>query len=177
MALTAEELFQYRRSTRKYQEKQITEEQLEKILAAAQNAPLAMGNRKKTHLTVVQDPELLDAIRACCQVESRKHPGTMLDSFHGAPTAIFVSEAGISEDRIELCDAACIIENMMLEATNLGLGCCYIWGCLPLLKADRELTACLKLPKGHEILSGFVCGTPVKPLYAKEREPFGVTRI
>lgn len=47
MALTAEELFQYRRSTRKYQEKQITEEQLEKILAAAQNAPLAMGNRKK----------------------------------------------------------------------------------------------------------------------------------
>jgi len=172
-----EELFSYRRSTRKYEKQQITEEQLQQILEAAQNAPLAVGNRPKARLTVVQDVELLNEIRECCQTESRKHPGMILDSLYGAPTLILVSESTLSEDRIELCDAACIIENMMIEATNLGLGCCYIWGCLPKLRANSELLKKLDLGKEQVILSGFICGTPVKPLYAKKREPISVTRL
>lgn len=173
-----EELFYYRRSTRKYHPEQIKEEELQKIIDAAWTAPLAMGNHKKTHLTVVQDQVLLEEIRQCCQVESRKHPGKMLDSLHGAPLIIFVSSADLSEDHIEYCDVACVIENMILEATNLGLGSCYIWGCLPNLKSNVDLMAKLNLPEGHEILSGFVCGYPVKPLYAREKkEAFTVTRI
>ncbi|MCD8155737.1 MAG: nitroreductase family protein [Clostridiales bacterium] len=172
-----EELFSYRRSTRMYKNQQITEEQLQQILAAAQNAPLAVGNRPKARLTVVQNPELLDEIRKCCQTESRKSPGVIRDSLYGAPTLILVSESILSEDRIELCDAACIIENMMLEATSLGLGCCYIWGCLSKLRANSVLLEKLELAKEQVILSGFICGTPVKPLYAKEREPISVRRL
>lgn len=50
----------------------------------------------------------------------------------------------------EKCDAACIIENMMLEATNLGLGCCYIWGYLPKLRANSVLLK--KLDLANEFL-------------------------
>jgi len=176
--MNLEELFYFRRSTRKYHPEQIKEEDLQKIIDAALTAPLAMGNHQKTHLTVVQDEELLDAMRLCCQTESRKNPGTMLDAFHGAPTVIFVSTGSVSDDHIEFCDAACIIENMILEATNLGLGSCYIWGCLPKLKANKDLMKKLNLPEGHEIMSGFICGYPVKPLYARDKkESFTVTRI
>lgn len=172
------ELKYYRRSCRKYKEGQITEEELQQIIDAAWTAPLAMGNNKSTHLTVVQNPEILDEIRACCQTESRKHPGKMLDAFHGAPTAIFVSCKDVSDDHIEYCDVACVIENMCLAATELGLGSCYIWGCLPKLKADQELLAKLNLPEGYEILSGFVCGYPNKELYAREKkENFPVNRV
>ncbi len=172
-----EELFSYRRSTRMYEKQQITEEQLQKILEAAQNAPLAVGNRPKARLTVVQEPELLDEIRKCCQTESRKNPGVIRDSLYCAPTLILVSETSLSEDRIELCDAACIIENMMLEATSLGLGCCYIWGCLSKLRANHVLLKKLDLEEGQVILSGFICGMPVKPLYAKKREAISVVRL
>lgn len=173
-----EELFYFRRSTRKYHPEQIKDEELEKIVDAALTAPLAMGNHQKTHLTVVQNPDLMAKIRACCETESRKHPGKMLDPLHGAPTLIFVSSKDLSSDHIEYCDVACIIENMILEATNLGLGSCYIWGCLPKIKANEEVMEALKLPEGHEILSGFVCGYPVKPLYAREKkESFSVNKI
>lgn len=172
-----EELFSYRRSTRMYENQQITEEQLQQILEAAQNSPLAVGNRPKARLTVIQNTEILNEIRECCKTESRKNPGVIRDSLYGAPTLILVSESSLSEDRIELCDAACIIENMMLEATNLGLGCCYIWGCLSNLRANNELLRKLDLEKEQVILSGFICGIPVKPLYAKKREAISVKRI
>ncbi|MCD7855379.1 MAG: nitroreductase family protein [Clostridiales bacterium] len=171
-----EELFSYRRSTRKDEKQQITEEQLHKILEAAQNAPLAAGNRPKARLTVVQNEEMLNEIRECCKMESRKNPEVTFDPLYGAPTLILVSESSLSEDRIELCDAACIIENMMLEATNLGLGCCYIWGCLSKLRANSVLLKKLHLEE-QVVLSGFICGIPVKPLYAKKREPITIVRL
>ncbi|MCD8150987.1 MAG: nitroreductase family protein [Clostridiales bacterium] len=71
-----------------YEKQQITEAQLQKILEAAQSVPLAVSNRPKARLTVVQDPELLDEIRKCCQTESRKNPGMLRDSLYGAPTLI-----------------------------------------------------------------------------------------
>ncbi|MCD8181040.1 MAG: nitroreductase family protein [Firmicutes bacterium] len=46
-SIELEKLFSYRRSTRKYEKQQITEEQLQQILEAAQNAHLAADNRPK----------------------------------------------------------------------------------------------------------------------------------
>lgn len=167
--MNLEDLFYYRRSTRKYQPKQIKEEELQKILDAAQTSPLAVGNDKNTHLTIIQDPDIMAKLRETCQYPSRKHPGKMIDALHGAPTLILVSVGHISDDSIEYCDAACVIENMIIEATNLGLGSCYIWGCLGSLRENKELLAKLNLPDGFTVISGLALGYPVKPLYAREK--------
>lgn len=176
--MNLEELFYYRRSTRKYKEDQISEAELQKILDAAQTSPLAVGNDINTHLTVVQNPEIMALLRETCQYPSRKHPGRMIDALHGAPTLILVSVGHISEDSIEYCDAACVIENMILEATNLGLGSCYIWGCLRDLRANKELAARLNIPEGFTIISGLAVGYPVKPLYARnKKDKMGVNYV
>lgn len=151
-----------RRSTRAFTGEPVADKQLEAILDAAQRAPLAMGDRATSHLTVVRPGDLMERIRAACML--RRKDGTEVDPFYGASTIVFFSAADISDDHIEFCNAGCVIENMCLAATNLGLGSCYIWGCLRKLRNNPEALALLGLPEGYEILSAFVCGHPVEPL-------------
>ena len=156
-----------RKTTRKYLPDQITESQLQAILLAAQTAPLATGDDKTTHLTVVQNPEMMDRLRQCCQGISRK-TNKPLDAFYGAPTVIFVSATDLSEDHIEYSNVACVIENMILAATNEGLGSTYIWGCLNKLRKDPEMLSLLSIPEGYEIGRACAVGYPVKPLEQRE---------
>ncbi len=167
-----------RRSVRKYTDEMITEEELAKIIEAGETAPIAVGDHEKTHITVVTNQEVIEKIRAVCLTESRKTPGKMLDPLHAAKTLILVSATDISADHIEYCNVACIIENMILQATALNIGSCYTWGCLGKLKANEEVMKLLKLPEGYEILSALTVGYANKPLELREKEErIAITRI
>ena len=58
-----EKLLRMRQSTRKYQEKQIPQEHLEKIIDAANRTPIGSNLYQDIHLTVVQDQNVL--IKLC----------------------------------------------------------------------------------------------------------------
>lgn len=172
-----EQVLYLRKTTRKYQEMQIKEEELQKILDAAQTAPLAAGDDKTTLITVVQDPTLLNSIREVTQVISRK-TGNLMDAFYGAPTLIFLSATDLSEDSIEYANVGCVIENMMLQATALNLGSTYIWGCLGKLRDNAELLRKMNIPEHYKILSAMAVGYPVTPLAPREKKnKIAVTRI
>jgi len=172
-----ENVLHMRRSTRRFTGEQINEEDLEKLIAAAQTAPLAAGDDKTTHITVVQETKTVEEIRNACRMKSSK-TGNTIDPFYGAQTIIFVSATDISEDHIEYCNAACIIENILLQATALNLGSVYIWGCLRKLRANSEVMERLALPDGYEILSAVAIGYPVEPLAEREKsERISVNRI
>ena len=153
-------------STRGFTEKRVSDEDVQKIVDAAQMAPLALGDNKTSHLTVIRDSELMEDIRKACML--KKKDGTAHDPFFGATTLIIFSATDISDDHIEYCNAGCVIENMCLAATDLGLGSCYIWGCLKKLRNNPEAVSKLQLPEGYEILSAFVCGYPVKEIEERE---------
>ncbi|NLN97047.1 MAG: nitroreductase [Eubacteriaceae bacterium] len=166
-----------RQSTRSFiKDRQITEEETDVLIKAALAAPLAMGDTKCTHLTVVQNQDLLEKIRAGVQL-TRKD-GSKMDPLYGAPTLFIVSSTELSEDYIEYCNAACVVENILLAATAMGLGSCYIWGCLRKLRARADLLALLNLPEGATVLSAAAVGYPQTPLTErKDRDTFGVTRL
>ena len=157
-----EDVIRRRRSTRAFTDEPVDDGQLAAILDAAQRAPLAAGDRKTSHLTAVRPSPLMERIRAVCMLHRKD--GTAVDPFYGASTVVFFSATDISDDHIEFANAGCVIENMCLAATDLGLGSCYIWGCLRKLRAAPEVVAELGLPEGYEILSVFACGHPVEPL-------------
>lgn len=172
-----EQVLHLRRSTRKYVPGQIGAKDLKKILEAAQTAPLAAGDDRTTHITVVQDELLVQEIRQACMLVSPK-TGKQVDPFYGASTILFLSAADLSEDHIEYCNVACVIENMILQATALGLGSTYIWGCLRKLRQHMEVIEKLNLPEGFEILSALAIGYPEQPLtYREKREKIGVDYI
>ena len=151
-----EKVLRSRYSCRKMTAEPVTKEELQFIIEAGQAAPLAAGDNKTSHLTAVRGGKLMEEIREACMF-TRKD-GSRMDPLYGASTIIFFSATEISDDHIEFANAGCVIENMCLAAASLGLGSCYIWGCLRKLRKHPELIAQLRLPEGYEILSAFICG-------------------
>ena len=151
-----------RRSTRAYTDEQISEEELAAIVEAGRTAPIAGADFSMSHMTVVQNPELVAEIRNACQMTHKD--GTKTDPTYGAPTLIFMSATGPSDDMIEYSNVACAIENMALAATSLGLGSVYLWGFLRKLRKHPDIIAKLDLPEGYSILSAFAVGHAVEPV-------------
>ena len=107
-------------SVRKYTEKKVEPEKLDKILEAAHVAPTA-ANRQPVHLIAVQSEEGLAKISKSADI-------------YGAPLAIIVcadhNKAWVRPfDKKQTCDidASILTDHMMLQATELGLGT--VWVC------------------------------------------------
>lgn len=151
------EALQSRRSIRRYTNDVITEENLERILTAAQAAPVAMGQYSDLHLTVVTDAELLERIdRATAAMlgDEERVP------LYGAPMLIVVSvrQPEPGRENAVCSSAACVVENMALEAVELNVGACHIWGAIRAVVASEELTRALALPAGFVPSCGIILG-------------------
>lgn len=124
-----------RRSCRAYQPQQITDAELDAVTAAGTWAPTAM-NRQSSTIVVVQDKATRDELSAL----NAKIMGTTADPFYGAPTALLV--LGDAENRNTVQDGSLVLGNLMLAASSLGLGSCWI-------NRARET---FELPEGKALL-------------------------
>ena len=145
-----------RQSVRKFTEAQITDEQLKAILEAANAAPY-----DHLHLTVVQKPEILAQINAAFR-KAVNDPNIQVT--YGAPTVIYVSCKNEDEEIIKGCNAGVVMENMLLEAADLGLGAVYLFGVSQVLFANEEITKLLQIPEGFRTVSAIAVGTSADDL-------------
>lgn len=151
-----------RKSTRSYKSEQIDDESLNTILTAGCAAPVGMGAYNEVHMTVIQNPDLLTRIS--------KASGNLLgnpkaDPLYGAPTLVIIS--GKPNNKIpslEIANASCIVENMTLAATSLGLGSVYLLGAAITVNLYKELLAELNLLEGFVPAAGIALGHPTEPL-------------
>ena len=77
---------------------------------------------------------------------------------YGAPTVILVLVSRDSKQDAAYCNAACIVENMHLAATDLGLGSVYLLGCIRALQQDEALQRELKIPEAFFPASALAVG-------------------
>jgi nitroreductase len=90
---------------------------------------------------------------------------------YGASTFIIIS---IKEIRgAEKANAACVIENMLLAATDLGLGSVYTWT-INFIHKNAEIMASLGLPVDFLPVFGVAIGYPLEPLTV-ENQPREIT--
>ena len=154
-----------RRSVRAYTNEQITKEQLDLILKAGCAAPIGMGNYDVMHITVIQDKDILNEISAgikgVMQTES--------DPLYNAPTLIVVS-AGQILPGIDIANTGCILENMMLEATELGIGSVLVWASGMVINNIPGMKEKVSLPEGFNAIAGIVVGHAVENVPEKELE-------
>lgn len=136
-----------RKSIRSYTGEQIPEEQLKKILKAANAAPIGMGQYDAMHLTVVRNPALLRKIE---QAGAAKFGKPDMHPLYGAPLLVVVSTKapGKGMENVAFSNAAIVVQNMALEATELGVGVCHIWGAIAALSAAPDVVRGLDLPEG-----------------------------
>lgn len=108
-----------RRSVRSYQQKQISDEELNMILKAGTYAPSAM-NQQSSHFTVIQNKEVMDELVSLGKEVTNQNRSP----FYDAPTVILVFA---KKDNIApIQDASLAIENMFLAAASLNIGSCWV---------------------------------------------------
>lgn len=136
-----------RRSIRNFNGESITDAQLKEILKSAYAAPVGRAMYDTLSLTVISNKELLrkwEKTMAAIAGDPDLHP------FYGAPTVILVSSAmpSAAMNNVNFSNAAIVVHNMAIAATELGVGACHIWGAVRALDGNTELTKELKVPEG-----------------------------
>lgn len=149
-----------RKSVRMFKDGQLPEDVLNNILAAGCAAPVGMAQYDTLHLTVVQDAGVQKKISGAMA----KLMGQDDDPLYNAQTLVVVSA---SENKmapgIEYANAGCIIENMLLAATDCGVGSVYIWGAAVVLRGDEALRKELGIPAEFVPISCAALGYAAQP--------------
>ena len=99
-----------RKSIRNYTGKKISEDKLNEILKAAKAAPVGMGKYDAVHLTVIENPELLQDIDAAA---AKMFGNPDMHPLYGAPTFVIVSAKTENEtpNNTEFSNAAIMAHN------------------------------------------------------------------
>lgn len=124
-----------RRSVRKYTDRQVEDEKLDKVLTAGLYAPTGMNNQAPI-LVAVRDKETRDRL-------SRMNAAVMGasgDPFYGAPCVIVVLSDPERMTWVE--DGSLVLGNLMNAAHSLGLGSCWI----------HRAKECFDTPEGKALL-------------------------
>ena len=133
------DIIKARHSIRKYTKKQISREDLDKILEAGNFAPNA-GGGQRSMMVAVHNSEMaahlgrmnlarFNRANLSGSYVSAEQPSvidnpTMKNGFYDAPTVVCIF---CQDDFLfKVADAFCIAENMILQATEIGIASCII---------------------------------------------------
>lgn len=108
-------------SVRKYQDKAIEPEKMEKILEAAKVAPTA-ANLQPVHIYVLKSDEALKKIRAITPCAFNA-PVVLMITYSESEQWKNKLEAGIASGQE---DASIVATHIMMEAWDLGIGSCWV---------------------------------------------------
>ena len=165
-----------RRSTRKYLDKEVSQELLEKIIETGRYAPSG-GNSQSNHFLVIQNKQIIDHLvkmveRAFSQMEITENMYRSLQNSinlskkggyvfcYNAPVLIIV--ANKKDYGNNQADCALALENMMLEANELDLGSCCI-NQLKWLNEDQKILSYLQslgMNEDERVYGSLIVGYP-----------------
>lgn len=143
-----------RRSVRKYSDKPVSDEDIELILKAGKHA--ASGkNRKVWHFVVLQNTELLQELtKTVGEAKGNKNP------FFGVKTVILVF-VDATESTTPIEDGSLALGNMMLAATELGIGTCWV-NANPMYRDDKynDFKAKIRPKDNYDLIGTITVGYP-----------------
>lgn len=125
-----------RRSIRRYEDKCVSREVLERIIAAGTYAATGM-NRQSPIIIAVTDKATRDQLSAM----NARIMGADMDPFYGAPAVLVVLADKAMPTHVY--DGSLVMGNLMLAAHDEGLGSCWIH------RAKEEF----ELPEGKALLA------------------------
>ena len=146
-----------RRSVRLYQDKPISDEDLNKILESARMAPSAR-NLQGYKFIVIKDQAKKEKI-----AEINKMP------FVAKAPVVLLCVSNDLENKYHLIDIAIAIDHMVLTAWDLGIGSCWIGG----IGAAEDLAKVVNAPKGAMPVMILPLGFPADREIPKRRKEIG----
>jgi FMN reductase [NAD(P)H] len=162
--MNVSEAIMERKSIRAYLDKPIPTDVLERIITAGRWAP----NAGEFQISVILNKELRQKINdetkkfmlASEGFAKERASLTGYEPLYGAPVLILLS--GPKELPFNAANTALAAENMLLEATGLGLGSCFLASPCWILNGS-DYTALAKeagIPEGHVVQCAIILGYP-----------------
>lgn len=152
-----------RKSVRAYKPGKVEQEKLDTLVEAANSAPI-FG---EIHITVVENSSLLNEINDAALKQMKNSGNDFLvkrasmegyNPLYGAPVLILLSAPnGNDSNGSNMANVSCAAENILIAATELELGSCYVMA--PLLAlSDHDLFQRMNIPQGYVPLCGVLVG-------------------
>ena len=166
-----ENILKNRRSIRKFQPRQVTDQDLDAVLEAGLYAPSGM-NTQNTVLVAVRDPQVRNQLSRM----NAKVLGSSADPFYGAPCVVVLADP---ERYTWLEDGSLVMGNLMNAAYAQGLGSCWIHRAQPMFDSP-EGKALLRQWGLSENLKGVgncILGYPDEAPEAKPRLPGRILKV
>lgn len=149
------EAIKKRRSIRRYKrEAKIPEEHLQKILEVARLAPSA-GNRQPWRFVVVKDPDVKRKLAEACNNQTFIADAQVAIAAIGDPSA----------SRWYAQDPMIAVEHIVLEATELGYGTCWIGAF-----NEEAVKRVLNIPSELKVVCVIPIGVPDEEPSARPRK-------
>lgn len=154
-----------RHSCRSFAAQPIESEKIDDLVTAAIWAPSAM-NQQSWHFVFMTDTEKIQQLAAAVR-EADSRPANY--NFY-APSG-FVIISGERDNRNSMLDGAAALENVLLAATSLGLGSCWINQVRDVCDAPavRALLTQFGVPESHIVNAAASIGYAAQPANVHER--------
>ncbi len=150
-----QELLTHRQSVRSYNDVPVTPEEIQVLLQAANAAPIGRSLYQNVHLSVVTNKPLLQQISS---IAGEAFGDPAMDPFYGASTLIIASCVEEAASTVGLANSACMVENMHLAATNIGLASVYLYGFIHTIAKKADIVRSLGIPKGFAPVAALAVG-------------------
>lgn len=170
------EAIEARRSIRIYKDTPVEREKLQLLAECGVKAPSAM-NRQEWELRIVDSKEWIDgcssaylkAVEGTGKADYMKSAPGFKNIFRNASAVIFVAapEGVFAGENV-----GCLAQNIMLAATELGLGTCFL-GSVQMMFAEpamAEYLASLGFSEGNKLRYALAVGYPDEAPEAKPRD-------
>lgn len=154
-----------RRSIRRYEDKCVPREVLERIIAAGTYAATGM-NRQSPIIVAVTDKAVRDQLSAL----NARIMGADMDPFYGAPVVLIVLADKTMPTYVY--DGSLVMGNLMLAAHDEGLGSCWIHRAKEEFEMPegKALLAKLGIEGDYEGIGHCIIGYPAEQPEAKPRK-------
>lgn len=143
------EVIKLRRSVREFSDKEILDSDINRIIEAGISAPSAM-NQQPWEFIVIKDKNILN------KLSEKLSP---LYAKSKVSIVLCMRKENLKSPTRTPQDMSACMQNMMLEATYLGIGSCWI-GTYPDLNRMNPLIEILNIPANIEPFCGLVLGYP-----------------
>ena len=162
-----------RHSCRSFTEQPVESEKLQDLLTAAVWAPSGR-NEQSWHFTLLANTEKIQALAAAVREADNRPAG-----YNFFAPAAFLIVSGERDNRTSFLDAGAAMENVLLTATSLGLGTCWINQVRDVcdVPAVRALLTEYGVPESHIVNASAAIGYPAAQPVIHERKPNTTTLV
>ena len=175
------DIIKKRISIRAYKDKPLSKDIIDSLLEAARYAPSAR-NLQQLEYKVITNKALMQKISDTIAAVLKKEMASLPSPRPGAPSPpplpvrphffyyapLLVIITGPKDNHWAESDAALAVQNIMLYATSINLGTCFI-GMAKLIEKDKEIMSELHIAEDRKIAAAVICGYADEKPAAKEK--------